>query len=70
MQLDQHKYSMYDGLVLDDKEKGKKTSYLFHILPMKPASGFASCMLCRRATEPGSSLRFWAARLAKRPEEP
>lgn len=44
--------------------------HLFHILPMKPDCFFASCMLCLRATEAGSSLpRFWAARLAKRPAD-
>ena len=43
------------------------TTYLFHILPMKPGAGRCSFMLWRRAMEAGSSLRFWASRLSKRP---
>jgi hypothetical protein len=39
---------------------------LFHMRPMKPDEGRCSLMLWRRATEAGSSLRFWALRLSKR----
>ncbi len=50
----------------DDSEKNWEKTYLFHILPMTPVLGRCSLMLWRRATEMGSSLRFWAVRPSKR----
>jgi hypothetical protein len=35
---------------------------LFHICPMNPVAGRCSLMLCRRATDSASSLRFCAVR--------
>lgn len=48
--------------VKENNHKAVNKTYLFHICPINPAAGRCSLMLCRRATDSASSLRFCAVR--------
>ena len=56
------------SIIFHQDDMGESQTYLFHIFPIIPGSGFISAKLCRLALAAASVLlRFWFMRPLKSP---